>query len=147
MNYSQIKATIEELTRYIDRGLLHRHGGGAYIRSTIIPRATRAEALKAEKLADRGITHRLYHEWIPLKHLVTAQRMLCIKSLRYAARTYPKHQRAGDKLPVLVRVGRNRYAVWDGNHRATIGLMIDPAMRLRCYVIRERNRKKGLRPR
>jgi hypothetical protein len=60
---------------------------------------------------------------------VTDQSALTIKSLRYAARTYIKHQRDADKLPTLVQIGPRKYVLWDGNHRTTIGLMIDPTLR------------------
>jgi hypothetical protein len=144
MNYPEIAATIGELRRYVDRDLRKKHPGGAYVRSTIIPRATAAEQRKAEKIANPDKTRSFRGEWIPLKHIVTDQTALTIKSLRYAARTYIKHQREADKLPTLVHIGRCKYVLWDGNHRTTIGLMIDPALSIRALVIRPRNRKRGL---
>jgi hypothetical protein len=144
MNYPEIAATIGELRRYVDRDLRKKHPGGAYVRSTIIPRATAAEQRKAEKIADPDKTRSFRSEWIPLKHIVTDQTALTIKSLRYAARTYIKHQREADKLPTLVHIGRCKYVLmgWQPSHDDRPHDR--PGAEHPALVIRPRNRKRGL---
>lgn len=146
MNQKEITRTVRELRRYADRELRRPHPGGAYVRSTVLPRATKAESRKAEERAGVDRVRMLERRWVPVRHLIADQPNLLRTSLLYAARTYIKHQRKGDKLPTLVCVGRGRYFVRDGNHRSTVAILIgDPELRIQAYVVtREANRKKRL---
>lgn len=145
MNCAEITATIKELRRYWDRDLKKARPGGPFVRSTVIPRATRAEYRKAEERADGDHVRSLDVRWVPVRYLIAEQKMLLRDSLLYAARTYVEHQKKGEKIPTLVCVGRGRYFVRDGNHRATVALMIgDRDLRIRAYVVGSRIRKKRL---
>jgi hypothetical protein len=145
MNYPEIKATIDEMTRYVDRNLKRRHTGGAYVRSTVIPRATKAELREAERRAGPDCVRTLHKKWVPVSYLVADQAMLLYDSLKYASRTYVYHQEQGEKLPTLVCVGRRRYFVWDGNHRCTIACMIGGDLYVQAYCVTRRPiRKKRL---
>jgi len=142
VNCEEIIATVNELRRFSDFDLKRPSPRGAYVRSTIIPRCTPAEAARAEYIGDAPTSVKV--QWVPVRFLVTYQPRLTIKSLRYAARTYVHHQRKGDHIPTLVHLGRGRYYVRDGNHRSTIAALIGGDLRIKALVVRKPNRKRRL---
>lgn len=140
LNYGQCRRVLDEMCRYRDAPCRHPDASGAYGRQTLIERATRAQRLAAERrmrdFPNAWVPERHIRRcWVRLDHIVSDQVWLKRRSLSFQLNHFTADQKKGDRVPMLVHLGGQRYYIWNGNHRTTIAMMIGVA-KIRATVIR-----------
>lgn len=138
MNAKQAIRLLRELQRYayINRRSRQPNKGGYLIRQLMMPLVSTAQWHFADKLMDKWAADKLKPttEWVPVRRLLSDQSRLAVRRMVYQLPRYAQMQRE-KKLPFVIKLPHEWYAVWDGNHRCTAALMLGKT-RIKCEVLR-----------
>lgn len=120
---------VRNLARYRDhRCTRPARKGYTYIKQTFFPVCTRAE----DKNAGQAAVHAYEKvQWIRADRLKSTQGCLGPRRLMYQLRHHPLK-----KLPTVIPMRGGWFLIWDGNHRATAGVMLGKT-KIKCQVLRK----------
>jgi hypothetical protein len=121
---------VKQLQRFRYRNCITRHPRGAFLRNALITRATPSE-LKQAIDAQKNPMGKMV--WIEIIDLRTRQQCLAYGRLLRQLRRYPLK-----KVPIVVKLATGRYYLWDGNHRATSGILLGKR-RIKCLQVGQTN--------
>lgn len=121
---------VKQLQRYRYRNCIARHPRGAFLCNALIPRATVAEFRQAVDAQKNPMGKMV---WIEIADLRSMQRCLAYDRLLYQLRRHPMK-----KVPIVVKLATGRYYLWDGNHRATAGVLLGKR-RIKCLQVGQTN--------
>jgi hypothetical protein len=126
---------VHELARFKDENCKKRDPRGFYVRQQFFPIWATTDEKRAVK-ARIGVRERTI--WVRLDKLKSTQGCLGRYRLAYQIRRHPLK-----KLPTVIAMGRGKYLIWDGNHRATSAILLGKS-RIKCTELYA-GKKKTLR--